>query len=161
MAADDDAIDDAPDGEGDEQGLEDSGLDAAPADPQPEPATARSGGQGAAAGVSAEDVAIETVTRKARAAAPRAIDVVIKVLSSPKRHSATQMQAAKMILDVAGVSAGADEQRQAAILEALKHRLTKQAYAEVVRALAAMAGVAETGALGDPDPVGTDPERVH
>jgi 2-methylcitrate dehydratase PrpD len=66
-----------------------------------------------------------------------AMEAVVEVMRNPERNSATKLAACKLILDYAGVSIAEADKRHEELLTMLKSRLGEDAYAEVVRALAA------------------------
>lgn len=73
--------------------------------------------------------------------APDAMRVIVQIMQAPKRNSATQLTAAKLVLDVAGIGAEAADRRHQELLEALQGKLSAEAYAEVVRTLAERSGI--------------------
>ena len=111
---------------------------------------ARDQNSGGTGGHLSPEEATEAVLAKARRAAPSAIDTVIAQMKKPSRGATASLTAAKIILEVSGVRAAATDEHRIALLEALKNNLSRSAYAEVLQAFAAMAGVDTAGAEEHP-----------
>lgn len=78
---------------------------------------------------------------KARASAANVIDKLLDILESPDRHAGSQISAARLILETAGVGATLADERHTELLRILRKHLSAEAYGEVVRALANGAGL--------------------
>ncbi|HMI92632.1 MAG TPA: hypothetical protein VK509_14755 [Polyangiales bacterium] len=81
----------------------------------------------------------------ARAAALPVVEKLIGIVSKPRRNAKSQVDAAKLILAVAGVGALDEDERRAELLRRLRGKISKEAYAEVVGALTDDAGLPEDG----------------
>jgi hypothetical protein len=87
--------------------------------------------------------------RKAEDKAVAAIEAVIEVMEAkdPPRGAQSRVMAAKLVLDVAGVTnAMTAERALEALLGAMRRHCSQEAYGELIRAFAAVRGVVAGGA---------------
>lgn len=83
---------------------------------------------------------------KARTASAELVEVLIAIGKKPGRNAKSQVDAIRLVLEVAGVGVTQADDRHTELLRLLRSKLSKGAYGEVVRALADGAGVPGDGA---------------